>query len=554
MEIPLIQPLISFGDHFDNVSNKRILFSGKFGSGKTYFLKDFFALRSDTVNTFWLSPVKYSVSQNEDIFEYIKFDLALKLLVMLELAKPLEVEFGENLYLYEFLSDQPLVAIDTLMLLMGGIANGDSIEAKTIEIAGAVKGVSEKLIDLYKKYSAFKVKIKESNRSESILFENYLKGSTLRKGSIFENDLITQTIRAALEICKLKNEKDNVLIIDDFDRLDPEHVFRILNILSVHNEIYDDENKFGFDKVIIVCDYDNIQNTYQHKYGSKINFLGYISKFFSSEVYHFNNRAAIRHFCEYELSEVIDNQNVQDVLGLLLSYFVETGLINIRDIIKIKIQNIYVPIEYGPYNLWNNHPTGVPRSLSFMPMSNNSGRFITEGIDTFFISSADYPFIRAIRVLCVIFGGYSELKTKIKNIDHKNEGYSKEYIPKIIKSIMALLHHVNCNTSAELGRLCFSYRRDEYNEQWLLRRPSTIIFGVDLLIPTGWEFNNKYPGDVSYYKNVNSNMELIDYTNPDLKFTDYGSYKALTENLLKILNFLQQSGTLERMSVTSQHD
>ena len=46
---------------------------------------------------------------------------------------------------------------------------------------------------------------------------------------------------------EIRNKKKNVLVIDDLDRIDPEHIFRILNILSVHNNHFDSENKFSFD-------------------------------------------------------------------------------------------------------------------------------------------------------------------------------------------------------------------------------------------------------------------------------------------------------------------
>ena len=48
------------------------------------------------------------------------------------------------------------------------------------------------------------------------------------------------------------------LIIDDFERIDPEHIFRILNVFSSHME-GDENNILGFDHVIIVGDIENIK-------------------------------------------------------------------------------------------------------------------------------------------------------------------------------------------------------------------------------------------------------------------------------------------------------
>ena len=42
IEIPIKIHFPEFKDHLDIKNNKRILFSGGFGTGKTYFLKKFF--------------------------------------------------------------------------------------------------------------------------------------------------------------------------------------------------------------------------------------------------------------------------------------------------------------------------------------------------------------------------------------------------------------------------------------------------------------------------------------------------------------------------------
>lgn len=53
----------------------------------------------------------------------------------------------------------------------------------------------------------------------------------------------------------------SVLIIEDLDRIDPTHLFRIMNVLSsqVDNPYYSEvpnSNKFGFDKIILGMDYE----------------------------------------------------------------------------------------------------------------------------------------------------------------------------------------------------------------------------------------------------------------------------------------------------------
>ncbi len=64
------------------------------------------------------------------------------------------------------------------------------------------------------------------------------------------------------------------------DRIDPEHIFRIFNVFSAQFDLDKDENKFGFDKIILVCDLDNIRNIFANKYGQNVDFSGYIDKFY----------------------------------------------------------------------------------------------------------------------------------------------------------------------------------------------------------------------------------------------------------------------------------
>ena len=58
------------------VDNNQMIFSGIFGIGKTYFLKEYFEQNSEDYELFLLSPVNYSISNNDDIIDYIKYDIA----------------------------------------------------------------------------------------------------------------------------------------------------------------------------------------------------------------------------------------------------------------------------------------------------------------------------------------------------------------------------------------------------------------------------------------------------------------------------------------------
>ena len=67
------KPTETYSSHLAMNDNHRILFSGRFGIGKTTFLNHFFQERSDKYNVIHLYPVNYSILENEDIFSYIKY-------------------------------------------------------------------------------------------------------------------------------------------------------------------------------------------------------------------------------------------------------------------------------------------------------------------------------------------------------------------------------------------------------------------------------------------------------------------------------------------------
>ena len=79
MEISIKSEITRFYDFINQEDNTNIIFSGKFGIGKTYFINKFFEKHKDEFTYLYLSPVNYSIASNEDIFEYIKVDILLQL-------------------------------------------------------------------------------------------------------------------------------------------------------------------------------------------------------------------------------------------------------------------------------------------------------------------------------------------------------------------------------------------------------------------------------------------------------------------------------------------
>lgn len=194
--------------------------------------------------------------------------------------------------------------------------------------------------------------------------------------------MISEIITKQIE--KLKGaentKKETILIIDDLDRLDPEHIFRLLNIFSAHCDVqyYTEEstsrkhNKFNFDKIIFVCDVENLRSLFHHRYGAEANFVGYLDKFYSGEVFDYNSRMEMikyveeniehiftdfedfvipwfvdispkyepdqstKHICQYHIQ---DNFLKPFLLDFLKS-FIETGELNFRQIQSINRINL----------------------------------------------------------------------------------------------------------------------------------------------------------------------------------------------------------------------
>lgn len=79
--IDISQNIQDFKQVFENES--RIIFSAKFGDGKSYFLKEFMKSYDEKKNDYYfitLHPVNYVVEENRDVIEYIKRDILFQLI------------------------------------------------------------------------------------------------------------------------------------------------------------------------------------------------------------------------------------------------------------------------------------------------------------------------------------------------------------------------------------------------------------------------------------------------------------------------------------------
>ncbi|MCO5949521.1 P-loop NTPase fold protein [Mucilaginibacter flavidus] len=274
----------SFDEHIRDDFNERILFSAPFGAGKSTFLKNYFNLNDDFI-VLKLFPVNYSIAQNQDVFELIKYDLLYELLskypedIQLEQEQYSWLLISQMFLLHRMKIDMPL----KLILKAAGALTGAPIpEKETID--GITNAIGE--------FSEFKGKM---NKTELDQLNQYIQSFKNKTGHVHESDGITELIINMLgrvKTAKIGKDKERkvstVLLIDDLDRLDPEHVFRLFNVFSAHYDEVTESNKFGFDKIVFVCDVNNIQQMFSHRYGISVEFNGYIDKFYSSEIFKFD--------------------------------------------------------------------------------------------------------------------------------------------------------------------------------------------------------------------------------------------------------------------------
>ena len=267
------KPNAEFSKHISDPQNVRILFSGKFGIGKTTFINQYFAGKEDGYVKIHLYPVNYSIASNEDIIDLIKYDILMELIR--EGAEFTCEDISKVDAIVGFTKENSIEVVKALIGCIPKIGK---------EVNEAYNGL-EKIGKSFEEYYKGK---KNDEGDTTNDFANLIKNG---KGLIYENSAITSIICNKIDQLA-KEKKKVVLVIDDLDRIDPDHIFRLFNVFAAHFDSTDGDsssNKFGFDKVIFVCDVDNIRSIFKHRYGVATDFGGYIDKFFSREVFEFDN-------------------------------------------------------------------------------------------------------------------------------------------------------------------------------------------------------------------------------------------------------------------------
>jgi hypothetical protein len=369
-----------FDNHLKLDGNYRIIFSGRFGIGKTTFLKHFFDMpeNKEKYRVIHLFPVNYSVGENADIFEYIKYDIVAHLLS--EASKNNitldETTIPRRLAYPMLLSQRPIDVVAPLLHFFGPVGK-------------VFEGYNKLLKELEEE--------REEMKNEKKALTDYLKTAQDQLGSPYEQDFYSQLIVELLEqwketevkkagkgkqadeeatmektsdegqtvkeIEKKDDEKkdrtkvETVLVVDDLDRVDPQHIFRLLNVFAAHFDAESDHshNKFGFDKVIFVCDETNIRSIFRHYYGISTDFNGYLDKFYSKEIYPFRIREDVlqrlpnwvSNFYSY-LQPTSEKENTIKLTRYILRIMIMSDAINMRTLSKLWSNSKYPDIRFKP--------------------------------------------------------------------------------------------------------------------------------------------------------------------------------------------------------------
>lgn len=374
-----VEPMCRQFKQYLEIDNRCIL-SAKFGDGKSYFLSKFTQMFSDEYFFITIYPVNYQVMENGEIFELIKRDILLRLLSENTIRNS-DIEFTKSFQAAYYLSQNYEKIFGNLIQIMPQF-NFCGLE---IDLGNISKGLKS-IISGYKKW---KEEIEETNQEK---VDKFVKAFDVQPGSIYEFDAISQLIYNIISDYRKSSKKKVVLIIEDLDRIDPAHIFRILNVFSAHfdNQMYGENNKYNFDKIITVCDYNNIRNIYHHVYGEKTDFIGYISKFSNIEPFNYSLYNLLKEYITNNLlyKPLVEYKNICNLLcyNILASLKKEHEPFNLRilkeRLVKAKgcIINENIPLKGSLINYYVNTNNNFAFLIAIIKVFNIEDKNIfTEG-------------------------------------------------------------------------------------------------------------------------------------------------------------------------------
>lgn len=355
ISIDIKNELTAFKEHLE--INERTILSAKFGDGKTFFLDKFKEEYKNDYEFITIYPVNYQIAENKEIFEYIKRDILIQMVAKNMIQQNYDIP--DYLLFQFFVMHNSYSFLGSILQTLPSL--GISEQTVSLFLTGYnVLDWSKKLTNLYKKYNnAIK------SQDETRIIQTFIEDFSKRTGNPYEIDLITQIIIDNIEWFRNEKGKKIVLIIEDLDRIDPAHLFRILNIFSAHidrvfqlqndntdnNTIFPESlsNKFGVDNIITVFDYSNTRKIFYHFYGQEADYEGYINKFTSHQPFYYSIDEIARQYLYKVISEkcCITQNNIEE-LGS--NFIKKIDALSVRDVMKI-LRGIDLYIKEECYSL-----------------------------------------------------------------------------------------------------------------------------------------------------------------------------------------------------------
>lgn len=469
--IPIEEEINSFDRYFRH--NNRCILSAPFGEGKSFFINNFIKAKADEYHFITLYPANYQVCDNQDIFEYIKRDILLGLLAIAP----------------EFLNSHNKSQIEIMWQAL--VKNKDEILSclPDINIGIASNGTTLPLSKMFSTISNICKKHKELESTNGNQIAEYFETFEKTGKDIYEFNPISNLICNLIAEIKQKKSKSKIaLVIEDLDRIDPAQIFRILNVFSAHfTQLNGNDdgvtNKFGFDKILILCDFNNIEKIYHHLYGCETDFNGYISKFCSNEIFEYSLRNKLRNYI-LTLFESSIRTEYPIITELLTEKLLDISLSG--NDIKMNLRTIKT-------KFLNAHKKIISENFYFMPSSNSGAYIKTENIDL-------------IKLLAVAIAFEINLPQMI-SMNYDSQQRSTKY---------------------ELYKLCW---------------PFVIIYDSKPANLTEYGINS-IPGESTKYL-INNHQDYIVYAKDNeiihLKFSNYINYTSFNDRIInEVYEFINQ--------------
>lgn len=335
--IDITKELESFKYHLE--LNKRTILSSQFGNGKTTFLKEFEEKYSNEMYVVTIHPVNYSVAENKDIFEYIKYDILSQI------------------------SSNDLLIPDIDTNAIWTLVKEKVFSLKSLDVAldyaidfcpkpYKFKAIKDGIVSICEKHSI--KELYDSYNENSVLWKKYEDMFKTQTGGLYEQDGYTLLIKTIIEKIRLKT----VLVIEDLDRVDPAHLFRLLNVFSAHVDQGHNSNKFGFDNIVMVLDYDVTRKVFLHFYGKDANYEGYMTKFLSHQPFEYSIlRSAHSRIYDYlknecKIGHEVMGQPIDSVGGYPITLYSIVKHLSLRQVVAA-LEGIEDMVYQDPIDIHN---------------------------------------------------------------------------------------------------------------------------------------------------------------------------------------------------------